>query len=35
LLIEHDAPQLSHAGAEDAEFTIAKTGIDYLSTVRW
>ena len=33
--IEHDEPQLSHPGAEDAEFTTAKAGIDYLRDVRW
>lgn len=34
-IIEHDEPQLSHSGAEDAEFTTAKAGIDYLREVRW
>jgi sugar phosphate isomerase/epimerase len=33
--IEHDEPQLSHPGAEDAEFTTANAGIDYLRDVRW
>jgi sugar phosphate isomerase/epimerase len=33
--IEHDEPQLSHPGDEDAEFKTAKAGIDYLSDVRW
>ena len=33
--IEHDEPQLSHPGAEDAEFTTAKAGMDYLRKVRW
>jgi sugar phosphate isomerase/epimerase len=33
--IEHDEPQLSHPGDEDAEFKTARAGIHYLSTVRW
>ena len=33
--IEHDEPQLSHPGDEDAEFKTAKAGIDYLRDVRW
>ena len=33
--IEHDEPQLSHPGDEEAEFKTAKTGIDYLSAVSW
>ena len=33
--IEHDEPQLSHPGDEEAEFKTAKAGIDYLSRVRW
>jgi hypothetical protein len=33
--IEYDEPQLTHPGAEDAEFTTAKAGIDYLQDVRW
>jgi sugar phosphate isomerase/epimerase len=34
-IIEHDWPQLSHPGDEDAEYKTAKAGIDYLSAVRW
>ena len=33
--IEHDEPQLSHPGDEDAEFKTAKAGIDCLRTVSW
>jgi sugar phosphate isomerase/epimerase len=33
--IEHDEPQLSHPGDEQAEFRTAKAGIDYLRTVSW
>ncbi len=33
--VEHDEPQLSHPGDEEAEFKTAKAGIDYLSTVSW
>jgi sugar phosphate isomerase/epimerase len=33
--IEHDEPQLSHPGDEDAEFKTAQAGIDYLRSVRW
>jgi sugar phosphate isomerase/epimerase len=33
--VEHDEPQLSHPGADDAEFTTAKAGIEYLRTVVW
>jgi sugar phosphate isomerase/epimerase len=33
--IEHDEPQLSHPGAEDAEFLTAEAGINYLRDVRW
>jgi sugar phosphate isomerase/epimerase len=33
--IEHDEPQLSHPGDEDAEYKSAKAGIDYLRSVRW
>jgi sugar phosphate isomerase/epimerase len=33
--IEHDEPQLSHPGDEQAEFKTAKAGIDYLRTVSW
>jgi sugar phosphate isomerase/epimerase len=33
--IEHDEPQLSRPGDEQAEFRTAKAGIDYLSSVRW
>jgi sugar phosphate isomerase/epimerase len=33
--IEHDEPQLSHPGDEDAEYKTAKAGIDYLRAVRW
>jgi len=33
--IEHDEPQLSHPGDEDAEFKTAKAGIDYLRGVSW
>ena len=33
--VEHDEPQLSHPGDEEAEFKTAKAGIDYLTTVTW
>jgi sugar phosphate isomerase/epimerase len=33
--IEHDEPQLSHPGDDDAEYKTARAGIDYLRTVRW
>jgi sugar phosphate isomerase/epimerase len=33
--IEHDEPQLSHPGDEEAELKTAKAGIDYLRTVSW
>jgi sugar phosphate isomerase/epimerase len=33
--IEHDEPQLSHPGDEDAEYKTATAGIDYLRNVRW
>jgi sugar phosphate isomerase/epimerase len=33
--IEHDEPQLSHPGDEEAELKTARAGIDYLSRVRW
>jgi hypothetical protein len=33
--IEHDEPQLSHPGDEDAEFKTARAGIDYLRDARW
>ncbi len=33
--IEHDEPQLSHPGDENAEFKTARAGIDYLRSVRW
>jgi hypothetical protein len=32
---EHDEPQLSHPGDEQAEFKTAKAGIDYLRNVSW
>jgi sugar phosphate isomerase/epimerase len=34
-IIEHDWPQLSHPGDEDAEYKTAATGIKYLERVRW
>lgn len=34
-VIEHDQPQLSHPGDENAEFKTAATGVEYLKTVRW
>jgi sugar phosphate isomerase/epimerase len=33
--VEHDEPQLSHPGDEEAEFKTAKAGIDYLRAVSW
>jgi sugar phosphate isomerase/epimerase len=33
--IEHDEPQLSHPGDEQAEFKTAKAGIDYLRNISW
>jgi sugar phosphate isomerase/epimerase len=33
--VEHDEPQLSHPGDENAEFKTARAGIDYLRTVTW
>jgi sugar phosphate isomerase/epimerase len=33
--IEHDEPQLSHPGDEDAELKTAKAGISYLQSVSW
>jgi sugar phosphate isomerase/epimerase len=34
-VIEHDQPQLSHPGDENAEFKTAATGVEYLKNVRW
>jgi sugar phosphate isomerase/epimerase len=34
-IVEHDEPQLSHPGDPDAEYKTARTGLDYLRTVRW
>jgi sugar phosphate isomerase/epimerase len=33
--VEHDEPQLSHPGDEEAEFKTAKAGIDYLRNISW
>ena len=33
--IEHDEPWLSHPDDPEAEFKTARTGIQYLETVRW
>jgi sugar phosphate isomerase/epimerase len=34
-IVEHDWPQLSHPGDEEAEYKTAKNGINYLAEVRW
>jgi sugar phosphate isomerase/epimerase len=34
-VIEHDMPQLSHPGDENAEFKTAAAGVEYLKNVRW
>ena len=34
-VIEHDMPQLSHPGDENAELKTAAQGVEYLKTVRW
>jgi sugar phosphate isomerase/epimerase len=34
-VIEHDSPWLSHPNDAQAEFKTAKTGIEYLESVRW
>jgi sugar phosphate isomerase/epimerase len=34
-VIEHDWPQFSHPGDEDAELKTARAGIEYLRNVRW
>jgi sugar phosphate isomerase/epimerase len=34
-VIEHDWPQLSHPGDEQAELKTARAGIEYLRNVRW
>jgi len=34
-IIEHDWPQLSHPGDENAEFKTAATSVEYLKNVRW